>query len=131
MIANNIGISASQQQLFSKTRTSQATCLDPTERKSLSVQVLARTEPITRLAQDYQISRKFLYQQAAEARQALDDTFQPSPKDKDVIFHLPVTKDWIRQFVLSQVLIGHSSFRAVIEILTTVFDYQDITTVPL
>jgi len=127
MIANNIGISVSQQQFFSKTRTSQATYLGPTERKNLSLQVLARTEPITRLAQDCQVSRKFLYQQAAKAQQALDGTFQPSPKDKDVIFYLPITKDWIHQFVLSQVLIGHSSFRAVIEILNAVFDYRDIS----
>ena len=127
MIANNIGTSVSQQQFFSRTRTSQATCLGPTERTSLSLQVLARTEPVTRLAQDYQVSRKFLYQQAAKAQQALDGTFQPSPKDKNVIFHLPITKDWIRQFVLSQVLIGHSSFRAVIEIMNAVFDYRDIS----
>jgi len=57
----------------------------------------------------------------------LDDTFQSSPKDKNVIFHLPITKDWIHQFVLSQVLIGHSSVREVIEILDNVFDYQDIS----
>ena len=44
-----------------------------------------------------------------------------------VIFHLPITKDWIRQFVLAQVLIGHSSFRGVMEILDAVFDYRDIS----
>jgi len=62
-----------------------------------------------------------------KAQQALDDTFQSSPKDKNVIFHLPITKDRLHQLVLSQVLIGHSSFRAVIEILDNVFDYQDIS----
>ncbi len=127
MITNNIGISACQQQFFSQTRISPATFLGPTERRTLSLRVLARTEPITHLARDYNVSRKFLYQQSAKARKALDDTFQSSPKDKNVIFHLPITKDWIRQFVLSQVLIGHSSFRAVIEILDAVFDYRDIS----
>jgi len=127
MITNNIGTFARQQQFFSGKRASLASCLCPTERKTLSIQVLARTEPITHLAQDYNVSRKFLYQQADKAQQALDGTFQPSPKDKNVIFHLPITKDWIRQFVLSQVLIGHSSFRAVIEILNTIFDYRDIS----
>ena len=110
MNTNSIGISASQQQFFSQTRTSPATFLGPTERKTLSLRVLARTEPITHLARNYNVSRKFIYQQAATARQALDSTFQPSPRDKNVIFHLPVTKEWIRQFVLSQVFIGHSSF---------------------
>jgi hypothetical protein len=32
----------------------------------------------------------------------LDSTFQTSPKDKNVIYHLPITKDWIRQFVLAR-----------------------------
>jgi len=127
MITNNIGISGCQQQFFSQTGTLTAASLGPSERTMLSLHVLARTEPITHLAQDYHVSRKFLYQQASKAQQALDGTFRPSPKDKDVIFHLPITKDWIRQFVLAQVLIGHSSFRAVIEILDTVFDYRDIS----
>ena len=127
MITNNIDTSASQQQFFSQTRTSLATCPGPTDRRTLSLRVLARTEPITHLARDYNVSRKFLYQQSAKARQALDGTFQPSPRDKNVIFHLPITKDWIRRFVLSQVLIGHSSFRAVLEILDAVFDYRDLS----
>jgi len=127
VITNNIDRFVCQQQFFAATRSSLAAHLGPTERKSLSLQVLARTQPVTRLAQDYRVSRKFLYQQAARAQQALDRTFQPAAEDNRVVFHLPITKDWIRQFVLAQVLIGHSSFRAVMEILDTVFDYQDIS----
>ncbi len=127
MITNNIGTSVYQHQFFARTRTSLAAYLGATERKTLSLQVLTRTEPVTRLAQGYQVSRKFLYQQAVKAEEALDRAFSPSPTDKSVIFHLPVTKDWIRQFVLSQVLTGHSSFRAVIEILNTLFDYRGIS----
>jgi hypothetical protein len=127
MIANNIDTFACQQQFFSETQHSIAACLGPTERKMLSLQVLAKTQPLTRLAQDYRVSRKFLYQQAAKARQVLDSTFQPPTKDKNVIYHLPINKDWIRQFVLAQILIGHSSYRAVMEILYSVFDYQDIS----
>jgi len=127
MITNNIGTSVYQHQFFARTRTSLAAYLGATERKTLSLQVLTRTEPVTRLAQGYQVSRKFLYQQAVKAEEALDRAFSPSPTDKSVIFHLPVTRDWIRQFVLSQVLTGHSSFRAVIEILNTLFDYRGIS----
>ncbi len=58
-------------------------------------------------------ARKFIYRQAAKASEALDEGFAPSPDDKSVLFTLPVTKDWIRQFVLGQVLIGHTSFRGV------------------
>lgn len=127
MITNNIDTFARQQQFFSAKRTSLAAFLGPTERRTLSLQVLTKTRPITSLAQDYQVSRKFLYEQAAKAQQVLDGTFQPSPKDKNVIYHLPITKDWIHQFVLAQVLTGHSSFRAVNEILNSVFDYRDIS----
>jgi len=74
------------------------------------------------LAQNYGVSRKFLYQQAAKASDALDDVFMPSADDQKVLFYLPVTKNWIRQFVLALVLICHSSFRGVVEILEDVFD---------
>ncbi len=100
MIANNIGISACEQQFFSGTRAA----LGSIERKTLSMQVLAKTDPVTHLAQNYRVSRKFLYQQA------LDRTFNPSEPNKEVLYHLPITKDWIRQFTLSLVLVGHSSF---------------------
>lgn len=126
MVTAVIDKSASEQQFLGNI-TPAACRLGPIERKNLSVQVLARTEPLTRLAKDYKVSRKFLYQQTAKADQALDRTFIPAPKNKEVIFHLPVTKDWIEQFVLAQVLIGHSPFRAVIEILDSVFDYQNLS----
>jgi hypothetical protein len=123
MVANNIGISASNQQFFSVTRPA----LGPIERKNLSLQVLAKTNPVSRLSRDHQVSRKFLYQQAAKARHALDKTFDPQEPDKEVLYHLPITKEWIRQFVLCQTLIGHSSFRGVCEILDSVFDYKDMS----
>jgi len=123
MIANNIGISAFQQQFFSETRTA----LRPIERKNLSLQVLAKTDSVSHLAQNHRVSRKFLYQQAAKAQRALDRTFDPVDPDKEVLYHLPITKDWVRQFALCLVLIGHSSFRAVCEILDSAFDYKDIS----
>ena len=99
MITNNIGRIACQLQFLSQTRTPLATGLGPTERKRLSLQVLTRTGPVTRLAQDYQVSRKFLYQQATKASDALDEAFMPRADDEKVLFYLPVTKDWLGQFV--------------------------------
>ena len=58
---------------------------------------------------------------------ALDDAFDSPAKQEDVLFHLPVTKSWIQQLVLALVLIGHSSFRGVQEILDAVFDYRQIS----
>lgn len=127
MITNNIGRFACEQQFFSQTRTSPASSLGPTERKTLSLQVLTRSESVSRLAQNYQVSRKFLYQQAAKASDALDETFTPSDNNDKVLFYLPVTKKWIRQFVLALILICHSSFRGVLELLETTFDYHDLS----
>jgi len=127
MITNNIGRIACQQQFLSQTRTPLATGLGPTERKRLSLQVLTRTGPVTRLAQDYQVSRKFLYQQATKASDALDEAFASSVDDQKVLFYLPVTKDWIRQLVLALILICHSSFRGILEMLEGVFDYHNLS----
>jgi hypothetical protein len=45
--------------------------LDGEQRRQLAVQVLARTEPVTELAERHQVSRKFLYQPADKGAQAL------------------------------------------------------------
>jgi hypothetical protein len=100
--------------------------LGPAARKDLSLQVLGRTDSVNHLAQSHGVSRKFLYQQAAKASEALDEVFAPAASDDQILFELPVTKHWLRQFVLAQVLIGHSSFRAVIEILDALFDYHHL-----
>ena len=113
-------------------RRSPAARLGPVERKDLSLQALSakrrsgvRGEPIARLADRRGVSRKFVYQQVAKASAALDEAFEPAAGEgPDVLFHLPVTKDWLHQFVLAQVLIGRSSFRGVMEILDAVFDYR-------
>src|SRR5262249_11302155 len=58
------------------------------------------------------------------AHDALDQAFVPKPADADtVLFSLPVTQDWLRQFVLGLVLICHSSLRGVTELLADLFDY--------
>jgi hypothetical protein len=109
------------------TRNSRASQLGPQERKVLSVQALSRGESISRLSRQHGVSRKFIYQQASKASDALDEAFAPSIKEEKVLFYLPVTKSWIRQFVLALVFLCHSSFRGVIEILRDVFDYQGIS----
>ena len=92
------------------------------------MQVLAGKEPVSHLAKGCHVSRKFLYQQAHKASEALAEAFSPPVEDEDrVLFHVPVTKNWIRQFVLAQVLIGHSSFRGVLGILDAVLDYRGLS----
>src|SRR5271166_2591717 len=101
-----------------------AKLLDPEQRQALSVQALAGAVPISELAEQAQVSRKFVYEQKSIAAAALDLAFDPLPDDDKVLFQLPVTKHWLRQFVLGLVLIGHSSLRGVVELLRDFFDYD-------
>ena len=126
MVASIIGTSLANAQAFSR-QPSPAARLGPPERVDLAVQALAGSEPVARLAGRHNVSRKFVYQQKAKAAESLDHAFSPSLPDHEVLFQLPVTKDWLRQFVLAQTLIGHTSFRGVTEILDAVFDYRGLS----
>ena len=103
-----------------------AKVLTPPQRQRLALDALTGSTPIAQLAQQHQVSRKFVYHQAHKAQQALDDTFTTDrpARDDRVLFYLPVTKAWIRQFVLALVLIGPSSFRGVTELLRDLFDFH-------
>ncbi len=100
--------------------------LSSKERKNLSIKALAG-ESITEISDSKNVSRKFTYRQKEIAAKALDEAFKPVQKDDAVLFYLPVTKKWIRQFVLALILICHSSFRGVIEIFDSLFDYRKIS----
>ena len=96
--------------------------LPPSQRLQLGVQAVAKTQTITELAEQADVSRKFVHRQADIARQALDDAFAPADTDDTVLFHLPVTKQWLQQFTLGLVLIGHCPLRGVVELLRDLFD---------
>jgi hypothetical protein len=90
----------------------------------LAVEALAAARPITQLAQDYQVSRKFVYRQADKAEQALTEAFAPDlPADDRVLFWLPVTAAWLKRLILALLLVCHSSYRGVYELLRDLFHY--------
>jgi hypothetical protein len=87
----------------------------------LALEALAGTASITALAEDHQVSRKFVYQQARHAEHALTAAFAPAPPtDEAVLFHLPVTERWLRRLILALLLVCHSSYRGVFELLRDV-----------
>lgn len=95
------------------------------QRQHLALQALAGTRPIAQLAHDHHVSRKFVYQQAAKAENALDNAFTtPDPDADQVLFHLPVTKAWLQQLTLGLILICHCSYRGVVELCRDLFDYS-------
>ena len=99
-----------------------AATLPPATRKEIGIQAIARTVPISHLASQPQVSRKFVYQQGDKAARSLDESFAASAGDDEVLFHLPVTKNWVYQLILGLVLICHSSYRRVVELFRDLFD---------
>ena len=94
------------------------------KRQELALKVLRRTETVSDLSRSNRVSRKFLYHQAEKAKQAISEAFDDAQEtEKEVLFYLPVTKQWIRQLVLGLVLISYSSYRGVVELLRDLFDY--------
>jgi hypothetical protein len=93
-------------------------------RRELSVQVLAKTRPLSELAAGHGVSRKFLYQQAHMASAALDEAFAPPGDEQRVLYYLPVTASWLQQFVLGLALEGHASFRGIRQLGRDLLDYD-------
>ena len=102
--------------------------MGPLQRRELVLEAVRRREPVLRLAGRHRVSRKFVYQQMARATVAVDQAFQaPASPQDHVLFRLPVTRQWLEQLVLSLTLICHSSYRGVMELLETLFDYQGLS----
>jgi hypothetical protein len=96
--------------------------LSAQSRQQLALDAIAGV-PITQLAAENHVSRKFVYQQLDKAHQGLQLAFDPPQPPEDLLFWLPVTKTWLQQLVLGLVLVCHSSLRCVGELLADAFDY--------
>ena len=92
--------------------------------KTRAIKVLAKNESISDLAAREKVSRKFLYHQKSKATSALDRAFSSIDSKPEVLFYLPVTKTWLKQLILALILICHSSYRGVKEILRDLFDIK-------
>jgi hypothetical protein len=98
--------------------------LGPHQRQALAIEALGGARPITQVAQLYQVSRKFVYQQVDKAEQALTEAFAPDlPAGDRVLFWLPVTAVWLKRLILALLLVCHSSYRGVYELLRDLFHY--------
>ena len=104
--------------------SSVAANLPPGIRKHLAVKVLSKQEPVTQIAEQYDVSRKFLYQQKETAAEALEQAFALRSREPEVLFYLPVTHSWLHQLMVGLILICHSSYRGVVELLRDLFDWS-------
>jgi hypothetical protein len=98
------------------------------QRCDMATRVLAGKESTSQAARDNQVSRKFVGEQAAKARQALHEAFAP-PQDmpNDFLFWMPVTKSWIRQATLSLALTCRGSERGIAQFFGDLLDYPIAT----
>jgi hypothetical protein len=100
--------------------------MDPSERKVLALEGLARREPLSELARAHEVSRKFVYAQVEKAGRAVDQAFSEAKQEpEDVpLFYLPVTKRWIQGFTVSLGLSCHAPYRGIKEVLLDQFGYD-------
>jgi hypothetical protein len=94
------------------------------QRQEIALEVIGNKAPVTQIANHLGVSRKFVYRQKEIALNGITEAFNPSSLDDSVLFHLPVTKAWIKQFTLGLILIGHSSYQGVTELFRDLFDYD-------
>jgi hypothetical protein len=129
MVAQDIGTAAGGAATFSASFSAGATAraLGADQRKGLAVAVLARTGPVSKLAAEHGVSRKFLYGQARQAEAALTEAFAADDDDQAMLYYLPVSRSWIRQFVLGLALEGHSSYRSIRQLAHDLLDYHDLS----
>jgi hypothetical protein len=102
-----------------------AKLLDARQRQTVAVHALAGAQSIVQLAANHDVSRKFVYGLADKAEQALQETFAPAAApDDQVLFTIPVTKRWLRRFIVAILMICHGSYRGVVELLRDMFNYS-------
>lgn len=105
-------------------RAFSARFMNADEKKKLAIQVVSHHKTLSAIANDNQVSRKFIYAQKDKAMAAIDKAFADDKDGEEILFHLPVTKNWLKQFVTSLVLDCRSSFRGVIKSMNNLLDYD-------
>ncbi len=98
--------------------------INANQRKALALKIIEHKNPISLIANEHQVSRKFLYEQKSKATDAINNAFAKPEKNDDVLFWMPVTKEWLTQWILCLLLNCKSSFRGVIKTFEDMFDLQ-------
>jgi hypothetical protein len=94
-------------------------------RQKIGIQAISGAIPISHLANQHKVSRKFIYEQKDKATTGISQAFEePSTPDNEVLFYLPVTKKWLAQLLLALLLICRSSYQGVVELFRDLFDYD-------
>jgi len=101
-----------------------AKAFSPTEKRDLALKAILNQQPITEIAKNSGVSRKFIYSQKDKAIEALNSAFIASDKDNDVLFTIPFTRNHLQASVLSMSLNCHSSERGIVQHFKDIYDYD-------
>jgi hypothetical protein len=92
--------------------------LSAQERVGIAYASLSGSSSISSVASVHGVSRKTVYRYEATAREAIETALTPVAEDDEpVLFHLPVTRRWLRQLIVALTLICRGSFRGVLELI--------------
>jgi hypothetical protein len=102
-----------------------AQSMDQAARKAVALAVISKNQTVTDAANDNSVSRKFVSRLKSKALTGIDQQFKPKvPQQDKVLFHLPVTNEWLHQLMLCLQLHCRASFRGVIKVLDDAFNYS-------
>jgi len=81
-------------------------------------------QTISEIANDHQVSRKFVSNQKQKILTIVNEAFNDEANDSKVLYQIPVTKNWLKQCVISLALDCRSSLRGIMKSIHNLFDYS-------
>jgi hypothetical protein len=96
--------------------------LTSVQRQNIGIQAIQGDNPIAHVAERYGVSRKFVYQQKKKALEGISKAFENQPSNDKILFHIPVTKQWLSQVALALIFICRASYQGVSEFFRDILD---------
>ena len=92
-------------------------------KESLSIEAIRSTN-LTKTANDYNTTRKTVYRHKTKALNAINDAFSAKSHNDRVLYHLPITKDYIKTTIVALHGIAKVSERDIQSVIECLFDYS-------
>lgn len=101
-----------------------AQSLNSAKRQEIGIRAIAGNTPISHVADHYDVSRKFVYQQKQKALNGIAQAFDNPSFDDDekILFYIPVTKKWLIQVLLALIFVCRASYQGVMEFFRDILD---------
>jgi hypothetical protein len=105
-------------------RSQSAKKMDGKQRQEIALQAMQQEKSMAEISNENNVSRTFIHRQKNKAKQAINDAFDPTNKNADVLFHIPVTKSFLTRLILCLELHCRGSFRGIQKTVDDLFDYK-------